>query len=40
MSAQVAIVIARSIAVEATARMEAARESERLRTGFDRLDDA
>lgn len=34
MSAQVAIVIARSIAVEATARMEAARESERLRTAL------
>jgi two-component system sensor histidine kinase KdpD len=34
MSAQVAIVLARSIAVEATARMEAARESERLRTAL------
>jgi two-component system sensor histidine kinase KdpD len=34
MSAQVAIVLARSIAVEATARMEAAREGERLRTAL------
>ena len=34
MSAQVAIVLARSIALEATARMEAAREGERLRTAL------
>ncbi len=34
MSAQVAIVIARSIAIEATARVEAAREGERLRTAL------
>ena len=33
-SAQVAIVLARSIALEATARMEAAREGERLRTAL------
>ncbi len=33
-SAQVAIVIARSIAIEASARSEAARESERLRTAL------
>jgi two-component system sensor histidine kinase KdpD len=33
-SAQVAIVLARSIAIEATARMEAAREGERLRTAL------
>jgi two-component system sensor histidine kinase KdpD len=33
-SAQVAIVLARSIAVEASARMEAAREGERLRTAL------
>jgi two-component system sensor histidine kinase KdpD len=33
-SAQVAIVLARSIAMEATARMEAAREGERLRTAL------
>jgi len=34
MSAQVAIVIARSIAIEASTRMEAAREGERLRTAL------
>ena len=34
MSAQVAIVLARAIAIEATARMEAAREGERLRTAL------
>ena len=34
MSAQVAIVLARSIAIEASARMEAAREGERLRTAL------
>jgi two-component system sensor histidine kinase KdpD len=34
MSAQVAIALARSIAVETTARMEAAREGERLRTAL------
>jgi two-component system sensor histidine kinase KdpD len=33
-SAQVAIVLARSIAIEASARMEAAREGERLRTAL------
>jgi two-component system sensor histidine kinase KdpD len=33
-SAQVAIALARSIAIEATARMEAAREGERLRTAL------
>jgi two-component system sensor histidine kinase KdpD len=33
-SAQVAIVLARSMAIEATARIEAARESERLRTAL------
>jgi two-component system sensor histidine kinase KdpD len=33
-SAQVAIVLARSIAIEATARMEAAREGEKLRTAL------
>ncbi len=33
-SAQVAIVLARSMAIEATARMEAAREGERLRTAL------
>ncbi len=33
-SAQVAIVLARSIAIEASARIEAARESERLRTAL------
>jgi two-component system sensor histidine kinase KdpD len=33
-NAQVAIVLARSIALEATARMEAAREGERLRTAL------
>jgi two-component system sensor histidine kinase KdpD len=33
-SAQVAIVLARSIAIEATARVEAAREGERLRTAL------
>jgi two-component system sensor histidine kinase KdpD len=33
-SAQVAIVLARSIAIEAAARMEAAREAERLRTAL------
>jgi two-component system, OmpR family, sensor histidine kinase KdpD len=33
-SAQVAIVLARSIAIEATARIEAAREGERLRTAL------
>lgn len=33
-SAQVAIVIARAIAIEASARLEAARESERLRTAL------
>jgi len=34
MSAQVAIVLARSMAIEATARIEAAREGERLRTAL------
>ena len=34
MSAQVAIVLARSITIEATARIEAAREGERLRTAL------
>jgi len=34
MSAQVAIVMARSMAIEATARIEAAREGERLRTAL------
>ncbi len=34
MSAQVAIVLARSMAIEATARVEAAREGERLRTAL------
>jgi two-component system, OmpR family, sensor histidine kinase KdpD len=33
-SAQVSIAVARSIAIEATARMEAAREGERLRTAL------
>jgi len=33
-SAQVAIVLARSMAIEASARMEAAREGERLRTAL------
>ncbi len=33
-SAQVAIVLARAIAIEASARMEAAREGERLRTAL------
>ena len=39
-SAQVAIVLARSIAIEQSARIEAAREGERLRAALDRLADA